>query len=183
MGVRDLIFGAGDRISGWGRLVVDSDGYWLDLARTVTLSFSPLPSPRSRRSIRIDGLDLDAVPTEFGPDGSIPGAVMLTGTWDGVMLYVESQTGARPGRLLDTGSPDWTTPPCEPPEAGWPNGMNGVQDQDLDFDLGDLAATGAAVSVVIFRPGENQAVLVVAATASTVSERFSVRKFRTGCVS
>jgi hypothetical protein len=34
---------------------------------------------------------------------------------------------------------------------------------NLDYDLGDLADTGAAVAVTTFRPSEDQAVLVVAA--------------------
>jgi hypothetical protein len=41
--------------------------------------------------------------------------------------------------------------------------MSGRVPDNLDFDLGDLEATGAAVTVVIFRPSANQAVLVVAA--------------------
>jgi hypothetical protein len=40
----------------------------------------------------------------------------------------------------------------------------------LDYDLGDLQDTGAAVAVTIFRPGENQAVLVVAASDQAAVE-------------
>ena len=36
----------------------------------------------------------------------------------------------------------------------------------LDFDLGDLQDTGAAVAVTLFRPSEDQAVLVVATGAA-----------------
>jgi hypothetical protein len=36
-------------------------------------------------------------------------------------------------------------------------------DIELDYDMGDLTDTGAAVAVTLFRPGDNQAVLVVAA--------------------
>jgi hypothetical protein len=42
--------------------------------------------------------------------------------------------------------------------------MNGRYVDNLEFDLGDLESTGAAVTVVIFRPGPDQAVLVVAAS-------------------
>jgi hypothetical protein len=50
--------------------------------------------------------------------------------------------------------------------------MNGRQVDNLDFDLGDLEDTGAAVTTVIFRPSADQAVLVVAATdIATVEAR------------
>jgi hypothetical protein len=42
--------------------------------------------------------------------------------------------------------------------------MNGRYAENLDVDLGDLEATGAAVTTVVFRPSDDQAVLVVAAT-------------------
>lgn len=47
-------------------------------------------------------------------------------------------------------------PPCPLPD-GRPGGV------ELSYDLGDLAGTGAAVTVTVFHPGPNQAVLVVAA--------------------
>jgi hypothetical protein len=41
--------------------------------------------------------------------------------------------------------------------------MNGRYPDNLDFDAGDLKETGAAVTIVTFRPSRHQAVLVVAA--------------------
>lgn len=41
--------------------------------------------------------------------------------------------------------------------------MNGSDRDNLAFDVGDLEETGAAVTVVIFRPSADQAMLVVAA--------------------
>ena len=55
------------------------------------------------------------------------------------------------------------TPPCPPPDGGWPRPAWGPGARNLSFDLGDLRETGAAVAVTIFRPSEDQAVLVVAA--------------------
>jgi len=45
----------------------------------------------------------------------------------------------------------------------WGRGTRGRGVHNLDYDLGDLADTGAAVAVTTFRPSEDQAVLVVAA--------------------
>jgi len=42
--------------------------------------------------------------------------------------------------------------------------MNESQVDNLDLHLGDLEDTGAAVTTVIFRPSDDQAVLVVAVT-------------------
>jgi hypothetical protein len=42
--------------------------------------------------------------------------------------------------------------------------MNGRFVDNLDFDMGDLQTTGAAVTTVLFRPSDDQAVLVVAAS-------------------
>lgn len=54
-------------------------------------------------------------------------------------------------------------PPCPAPEGGWPHLTWGHGDKNLEYDLGDLEDTGAAVAMTIFRPSEDQAVLVVAA--------------------
>ena len=42
-------------------------------------------------------------------------------------------------------------PPCPPPARGWPT-VTRRGDIDLDFDLGNLEETGAAVAVTLFRP-------------------------------
>lgn len=88
------------------------------------------------------------------------GWATLTGIWSGNQLRAEHQTpaGHPPVQL-----PAWDKPPCPPPEGGWPYGMTGRYADNLDYDLGDLKDTGAAVTVTTFRPGQNQAVLVVAA--------------------
>ena len=52
--VRAMVFDVGDLITGWGRLVVDSDGEWLDLALTDNLMwFGDRPRPRSHYSVRL----------------------------------------------------------------------------------------------------------------------------------
>ncbi len=163
-----MVFDVGDQVTGWGRMVADEDGQWLDLARVTFLPLfdPPRPVPRSHRSIRLIGADFDAVPTQFGPHHATPDHATITGMWLGDAIQVRSQspTGPAPRPV-----PDWTTPPCPPPPGGWPPGET---DANLDFDGGDL--DGVAVSVVIFRPSPRQAVLVVAAsdvdTAKTVLE-------------
>jgi len=138
-------------------LIADDEGQWLDLARFVPLpAFDPpRPPPRSRNSIRLIGADLDAVPTEFG-DHVIPDYVTVTGMWLGDAIQVRSQSPTLPS---PSAVPDWTEPPCPAPPGGWPRGET---DANLEFDWDSL--DDIAVSVVIFRPSGNQAVLVVAAT-------------------
>ena len=65
-----------------------------------------------------------------------------------------------------------TRPPCPPPAGGWVRGVNGGQPDNLDFDLGTLQSTGAAVTVAQFRPGPGQVVLVVAAADEDAVERW-----------
>jgi hypothetical protein len=153
-----LVFDVGDQVTGWGRMVADEEGRWLDLARAIFLPlFDPPRSlPRSHRSIRLIDADFDAVPTEFGPHHATPDHATITGMWLGDAIQVQSQspTGPPPRPI-----PDWTMPPCPAPRRGWPRGKT---DENLDFEGGDL--DGLAVSVVIFRPSPDQAVLVVAAS-------------------
>jgi hypothetical protein len=137
-------------------MIVDADGEWLDLA-VVDMLVWPGPARRSSRSVRLIGADLDAVPTSFGPDGSVPGKATITGIWLGDAIEVRSQSAA--GRPLPA-APQWTVPPCPPPAGGWPRA---TPYGSLEFDLGDLTATGAAVTVTTFRPSAEQTVLVVAA--------------------
>jgi hypothetical protein len=68
------------------------------------------------------------------------------------------------GRYGHQGLPRWKAPPCPAPAGGWPRPPRWRDgDQNLDFDLGDLEETGAAVAVTIFRPARDRAVLVIAA--------------------
>ena len=83
---------------------------------------------------------------------------MIDGVWTGSELRIDRHSRRRPEP--DPG-PAWDTPPCPPPAGGWAHGTNYAG--NLDFDLGDLSDSGAAVMVVLFRPGAGQAVLVVAA--------------------
>lgn len=120
MRIDHLVFGAGDLVTGWGRLRGTEGGVWFDPGGW----YAGGEQPMSRDSVRLQGADLSAVATEYGPDGSIPGwATILPGVW--------------------------TRPPCPAPAGGWPTGRNGDETEDLTFDLGDLQDTGAAVSVAV----------------------------------
>ena len=62
--------------------------------------------------------------------------------------------------------------------VGWRHGP-----VDLNFDLGDLQSSGAMVHPVIFRPSEDQEVLVVAATdVDAVTRQLSPKMPRQPCV-
>jgi hypothetical protein len=157
--VRAMVFDVGDLITGWGRLVVDSDGEWLDLALTDNLMwFGDRPRPRSHYSVRLVGADPNAVPKEFGPGNVIPGRVTITGEWRDGVIEVVSQSPDGPPRPPE---PDRTSPPCPPPVGGWPVGD---KDEHIAPDLRNLVASGKAVRVAIFRPSPYQVVYVVAAT-------------------
>jgi hypothetical protein len=159
MSARELVFGVGDLVTGWGRVVSDDDGDWLDLARVVPLSLSRDDRPRSQRcSVRLVGVDVAGVPDAFGPGHVAPGLLTVTGIWRDMVIEVRSQT---PTRLAPPPRPAWKQPPCPPPPGGWPRG---ARDENLTFDLADLLDSGAAVTVGTFRPGRDQAVLVVAAS-------------------
>lgn len=157
-----LVVRAGDQVTGWGRLVRNARGTWFDPPVPVPLVMihpPPVTEP-SLGAVAVTGADFAAVadPYELGRD--VEGWATVTGVWTGTELRIERQSRRRPE--VDRG-PRWDTPPCPPPAGGWPHGMNGRYPDNLDFDPGDLEETGAAVTVVTFRPGADQAVLVVAA--------------------
>jgi hypothetical protein len=143
---RSMVFEVGDRVTGWGRLVADAEGEWLDLARVDSLVWSARPRPRSHRAVRLIG-------ARFGPNST----ATVTGVWLGDAIQVQDQSPDGPAAPVHV---EWTTPPCPAPDGGWPRGK---PDDNLVFDLGELQTDGTAVSVVIFRPSAEQAVLVVAA--------------------
>jgi hypothetical protein len=120
---------------------------------------APAPLP-SEFAIPVDGADFVHLAHRYDRDGSIEGLTTVYGVWRGDRVRIDRQTD----EPLEPSSPIWSDPPCAPPPGGWPQGTNGGFVDNLDFELGDLEETGAAVTAVIFRPSEDQAVLVVAAT-------------------
>jgi hypothetical protein len=98
--------------------------------------------------------------SRFEHEGAVEGFTTVTGTWRGDHLRAEEQAP-------DEGTPyqpaGWVTPPCPAPEGGWPRPAWGDGDMNLIYDLGDLRETGAVVAETIFRPSDDQAVLVIAA--------------------
>jgi hypothetical protein len=157
-----LVVRPGDQVTGWGRLVRNAQGTWFDPPVPVALIMihpRPVAKP-SPGAVPVTGADFAAAADRYELSGDVEGWATVTGVWTGAELRIERQSRRQPE--ADRG-PRWDTPPCPPPAGGWPHGMNGRYTDNLEFDLGDLEETGAAVTVVIFRPGENQAVLVVAA--------------------
>jgi hypothetical protein len=176
MDFASLIIREGDRVTASGRLVRNHTGDWFEPPVPVTANFSLSRSVRRAwpGSVRIVGADFGAELTgRFERDGAVEGSATLTGTWAADRLQVERQDLYAPQRRKIA---NWTVPPCPPPEGGWPHqtwvvGVKDVQTGErpaaqyvaLDYDLGDLRETGAAVVTTTFRPSEDQAVLVVAA--------------------
>jgi hypothetical protein len=176
MDFASLIIREGDRVTASGRLVRSETGDWFEPPVSVTANF-PLVRRVSRAwsgSVRIVGADFGAELTgRFERDGEVEGSATLTGTWAADRLQVERQDLHVPRH---ENIPNWTVPPCPPPEDGWPHQtwVHGIKDMQTgerpaaqyvrqDYDLGDLRETGAAVVATTFRPSEDQAVLVVAA--------------------
>jgi len=155
MGARDLVFDVGDRVRTCGRFVTGPDGDWLDVARVHDLTFKP-SGWKSHLSIRLIGADVEAAFADAATNRA-PGFVSVVGTWRGDIIEVEEQSTDIPA--LEPLA-RWTDPPCPPPRGGW---RRDVVTFELDFDLGDLQASGAIVDQVIFRPSPDQEVLVVAA--------------------
>jgi hypothetical protein len=166
MDFASVIIRQGDRVEASGRVVRNETGDWFEPPIAVLLvedSLSRTVRPAWRGSVRIVGADFDELTDRFERDGAVEGYAWLTGIWTGSHLQVEQQA---PPRRQPRQSPRWKTPPCPPPRDGWPRQTRELWrrgGKNLDFDLGDLRETGAAVAVTTFRPGKDQAVLVVAA--------------------
>jgi hypothetical protein len=164
MSAQSLVLIAGEEIRAAGRLVRTGEGDWFDPPLLVPLiGYGPggAPAPRpSKFAVRVEGADFGQVAYRYQRDGCIEGFATVYGVWLEDRIRLERQTDERhPQRV-----PTWSDPPCLPPAGGWPHGMNGQYVDNLDFDLGELEETGAAVSTVVFRPSHDQAVLVVAAS-------------------
>jgi hypothetical protein len=163
MDVDALVVRDGDRVRASGWLIRSSEGDWfqpsLPVAEPDGLERGVRPV-RQAGAVRVVGADLGAVSHRFERGGAVEGWALVTGTWSGGQLHVEQQAPPPPRR---TWAPRWVIPPCPPPPQGWPT-VTRRGDIELDYDLGDLQATGAAVAVTLFRPAPNRAVLVVAAS-------------------
>ena len=160
MDARSLVFDIGDRVTGWGRLVRTPAGAWFNPPLAITTvgyaNGRPPPLP-SHLAVPIEGADFDAVTDRYERDGHVEGWATVTGEWLDPGIRVEEQSKrAEPHRDVSS----WTVPPCPSPPSGWPRGQ---MHENLDFDPGDLETTGAALTFVLFRPSDDQTVLVVAA--------------------
>lgn len=163
MNTQSYVLVAGEDVRATGRLVRTGEGDWFDppLPRTLIGWPGGAPAPRpSPLAIRVEGAEFDRVSHRYERDGCIDGLATVYGVWLEDRIRVHHQTNEGPAGWY----PTWSDPPCPPPDGGWPHGMNGRHGDNLDFDLGDLEETGAAVTTVVFRPGSDQAVLVVAAS-------------------
>ena len=137
----------GDRAAATGCLVRNDLGDWFQPALPIAE-----PGGLERRvravwkgAVQVAGADLDAVAGRFAGDGSVEGWATVTGIWSGEQLRVGRQDAPVPGLAAHA---LWVTPPCPPPEGGWP-AVERRGDIELSYDLGDLAETGAAVAITL----------------------------------
>jgi hypothetical protein len=162
-----LVVGEGDRAAATGRLVRNDLGDWFEPPGWIAGPVRPegRVRPVSKSAVRVAGADFGAATRRFELDGAVEGWATVTGTWSGGQLRAERQDPPAPRPAARV---RWVTPPCPPPEGGWP--AEDRHSPELSRDLDDLTRMGAAVAVTWFRPGENQPVLVVAAADPTAVE-------------
>lgn len=153
----DVIVEVGDLVTASGRFVKRRDGDWLDVARADDL-LDRSPDWKSRSSFRVFGARADEVPQAFEGRTVKPQMITVTGMWTGESIEVQSQS-----RNVSAWTPAarWTNPPCPAPAGGWPP-LSGQDFHGIE-GLEDLRASGAAVTVVHYRPSPDTEVLVVAA--------------------
>jgi hypothetical protein len=163
MDLMPLVFQVGDRVTGWGEIRNDDDGVWFMPVRAVGLMFRAdgRPPPRPANAVRLLHHDPSGVATDFGDDGSIPGWAGITGIWLGGVIDVLAQTPVPPASARRTFGPRWITPPGPKPICGWPPGS---ADDLYEVDTQALREDENCVSAIVYRPHENSAVMVVAAT-------------------
>lgn len=173
MNVDALVLAEGDGLSAWGRLVRDERGTWFEppLPQPLILYADPPVKRAWHGAVAVSGADFGDVEDHRERGGVVEGWATLDGTWAAGRLTVNRQSAQRPARDADDDDfPDWAEPPCRPPADGWPRWAKAERRDNLEFDIGDLRETGAAVAVTTFRPGRRQAVLVVAAADADAVE-------------
>jgi hypothetical protein len=167
MDVHALVVREGDRVTASGRLVRVRDGDWFqpELPHSLVAGVERQVAGPWRGAVRITGARFEDLTNRFERDGAVEGYARVTGTWSDDQLHARRQTTPP---STPHPHPRWESPPCPAPSGGWPHldwerASSGRGVHNLDYDLGDLEDTGAAVAVTTFRPSEDQAVLVVAA--------------------
>ena len=168
MDIDALVVREGDRVVATGRLVHTEAGDWFEPWHYVGWPETPRRvKPARRQAVRVIGANFDDLSNRFESDRAVEGFATVTGVWSGDQLRAIRQT------IPESAPPHfqrWETPQCPAPAGGWPHLTSGRGCLNLDYDIGDLMATGAAVSLTIFRPSEDQAVLVVAAADTDAVE-------------
>lgn len=167
MDIQALVVRDGDRVTASGRLVRVRDGDWFqpELPHHLMGGVERQVAGPWRGAVHITGASFEDLTNRLERDGAVEGYAKVTGTWSDGQLHVIHQ--ATP-QSTSHPHPRWESPPCPAPAGGWPHldwehASSGRGVHNLDYDLGDLEDTGAAVAVTTFRPSEDQAVLVVAA--------------------
>jgi hypothetical protein len=163
-----LVLRDGDRVTATGLLVRNDQGDWLQPHLPMA---APVREERRiesvwRGAVRITGADFAILANRFEQHGAVQGSATVTGVWSGDQLRIDQQT---PPRSRAAWVHPWVIPPCPPPPGGWPP-VTPRGDMLLEYNLGDLQGTGAAVAVTLFRPSKDQAVLVVAASDQAAVE-------------
>jgi hypothetical protein len=169
MDVDALVVREGDRVTATGRLVRDETGDWFEpyLYAGFRDAAPRRVKPARRAAVHVNGANFDDVTSRFEAGGAVEGFANVIGIWSHDQLQAIHQTMPENAPHL---YPRWETPPCPPPAGGWPRLTWKHGNYNLNYDLGDLTESGAAVAVSTFRPSEDQAVLVVAAADTDAVE-------------
>lgn len=158
----DMVLRSNDPVLASGRVLRTGTGDWFEPPLASALRRRAKEGIRSawRGAVRIDGVNFDKLGNIVEVDGWVAAYAKIKGIWLGDRVTVEQQeTATGPWRRHHR----YTAPPCGEPAGGWPRFGHPFGDQVLKFDPGELLHIGAAVAMTIFRPSEDQAVLVVAA--------------------
>ena len=165
MDVTALVLDDGDRVTAWGRLIQDHAGTWFEppLPKTLIMIQDPPVAAHWPGAVPVSGAAMQNVEDFRQRKGLTEGWATLSGIWSASQLQVDRQDPVRDAEVdLSEEFPDWRVPPGVPPDGGWPRWPD--DEHRLEYNIGDLTDTGAAVGVTVFRPGRRQDVLVVAAS-------------------
>ncbi|HEY4455346.1 MAG TPA: hypothetical protein VGN81_13610 [Pseudonocardiaceae bacterium] len=158
-----------------GRVLVIDGTAWFEwpLPRTLELRIPPVAPGKGPYAVRAHSVDVDRLDRRKQyDDGTIEGWAALTGLWRDHELHVHTQN-PMPQPVAWTNQ--WATPPCPPPQDGWPTvpvyppmtAANLTERPPQPDECAELTIT----QVTSFRPHPTQPVLVVAAEDPERAER------------